>query len=225
MLQLLINAGVNVNVRANIYPYYTALMESTYMFDSIGLEHNVAVDMLINAGAYLNETTQNGTTALHLCCQSYRTEASARSLIDAGANLDIVNYYGTVLHSSLLHGCNSITRHLIKNDINVDIPNYCGDTVLIECCTSYCEEDIFKLIVDKSKNLDIQGELGQTALIRCAYYSNNIERIRYLLQKGANFNIKDDNGYTALMMANKYDCTEIAKMLNICSNSIFSLNG
>jgi ankyrin repeat protein len=170
-----------------------------------------------------NQVNNEGNTALMIAARNSAKinnredaygEYIVKMLIDAGANLDIQNKYGsTALIFAADNSNHTSTENTVKMLIdagaNLDIQDENGSTALIFAVDNIGDtstENTVKMLIDSGANLDIQDENKTTALMiaidNIGDTSADTEKnVRMLIDAGANLDIQDENGLTALMIA------------------------
>ncbi|AXK60214.1 ankyrin repeat domain-containing protein [Candidatus Chromulinivorax destructor] len=150
IVQMLINAHVNVNIKNNygVTPLHIAAKNNS----AIAL-------MLINAGAIINIKDKFGCTPLH----ETTTPEIVSILIEKGADLNIQNKDGkTPLHEAIQYNDIKIARILIDAGADLNLKNDNGYTALHQAIL-YNDIEIAKMLIDAGADVNIQNEDGKTA--------------------------------------------------------------
>jgi len=142
------------------------------------------VQQYITAGTNLDASDQDdGYTALMEATVNNCTEM-ARLLIDAGADVDLVDQNGwTALIYSARYNSPEIARLLIDAGADVDLVTQDGSTALMFAAVSNRPE-IARLLIAAGANVDLVNQNGSTALIYAAKY-NCSEIVRLLIAASA----------------------------------------
>ncbi|XP_014234507.1 uncharacterized protein LOC106657483 [Trichogramma pretiosum] len=146
------------------------------------------VEILLNAGAVINDARLDGFTPLHMAVQSGK-ENNVKLLLDCGARVDSKDLFGkTPLH---LAAC----------------VNYRDERKMLR---------IAKLLLDTGPDskalLNECTDSGETAL-HYAIMNGSRELLTLFLQYGANVNAKNRDGKCPLFFAIEFENTKIAKLL------------
>lgn len=160
-----------------------------------------AVRTLLAEGASANDTSADGTTALHWAVHSGNT-ALATALLDAGANVAAANRYGVPpLTLAAENGDAALTKLLLDRgaDPNAALPE--GETALMTAARTGDTATLDVLIAAGARVDEREGWKGQTALMWAAH-ENNAPAIRTLLAAGAARDARSAGGeFTALLFA------------------------
>ncbi|CAK9086071.1 Putative ankyrin repeat protein L93 [Durusdinium trenchii] len=147
--------------------------------------------------------------ALHPAC---RKEAVAMFLIEAGADIDAVDYGGW---TALMYACRydqpETAQLLINKGATLDGANKDGWTALMLACR-YGQPEVAQLLINKGVKLDLLNQHGWTVLmIACSF--DQPETAQLLINKGAKLDTINQVGWTALMYACRHDQPEAAQLL------------
>lgn len=190
---LIIRVEPNINVK-NLYG-------NTPLHIAIQNQHATLASFLIKSGADINIQNNDGNTSLHLAfdCLYHMTE----SMIKSGGNIYIENKFKeTPLHRirAINHDehiyYHKLMRKLLNDNINVNLPDRDGNTLLHN--TIMCDNVFIfdQLYVYKDTQFNLQNDEGKTALHIAANCGNN-HMIEMLLSK-CNYYLKNNRGETAL---------------------------
>jgi len=157
------------------------------------------VQLLLDNGADLSNTAEQGWTALHWAAQEGH-EPVTRLLLDRGANVSATDEQGcTALHLTAKEGREPVTRLLLDREADVSATDEQGWTAL-HFAASRDREPVTRLLLDRGANVSATNEHGWTALHFAA--SRDREPVtRLLLDRGANVSATDEQGWTALHWA------------------------
>ena len=188
VIRKLIEYGANVN--ANKY-IYTPLMnlfrrseaESNIISDETILE---ILDVLLDAGADVNQPNKDGDTALMYAVQNHNIYAVDK-LLDAGASVETTNK----------HGQNAL--YFANDNEELTCLLYAGTSKDDLCSVVSHETDENKIeqLLKKDNSTDVLTK----ALSIAASNNVNPNIIKLLINNGADVNAVTDNKYTMLMLA------------------------
>ncbi len=181
------------------------------------------LDLLIEAGASLEEENYDDATPLITACQYYGPE-QALMLLEKGAQVNVQNNYGkTPLYFACKRGNVALVKELIAK--GADISN--SEDVLANACENKdAEVPIYLINEQKLKpserhlRLAVKHEnikLAQFLLKKeCAYTKENLstylyealnnkkhKSVDFLIKQGASINQVDESGYTPLSTASR----------------------
>ena len=206
IIQLLIDNGVNVNVKED-------MLGVTTLIWALILKNKKAVQLLLDAKKIdVNAQDSLGETALMKAITNGDLE-TVKSLIEKGADVNIKAKYATGYTALMLASLEpdiKIIKLLIKKGAEVNAND--GAVLLWALTSSKNKElkEIVKLLIEKGA--DVKGKNGKLALIR-AVKENYIEIARFLITKGADVNVKNKDGMTALQQALKNKNSEMLNVL------------
>jgi ankyrin repeat protein len=143
---------------------------------------------------------KNGDTPLHVACLHGQL-AAAQVLIDAGADVNAKNNYGTFTPGDLW-GVFSSNNHqdpvslLTVHGVDTrDMKN--GYTPLHLCLFASRHKELLQLLVSKGADVNAQAASGATPLF-FAVLRDQPDDVKFLIDKGANVNAADAYGDTIL---------------------------
>ncbi len=158
-----------------------------------------SAEWLAAKGADLNQTDQEGDTALHHACYAGDREV-VECLLTLHANTEVLNEdHHTPLTAAAALGHWELVRRLHKAGANLaperGIPP-------LHAAASIKDDDSSGVVALLELGADVNGtaKLGRTALMGAAMVGN-VNICDALLQRGAQINARDDFGNTALMEA------------------------
>ena len=206
IVQLLLDNGANVNVRAGI-------LNMTALVWAVTLKNKKAVQLLLDVKKIDVNTQDNiGETALMKAITNGDLEI-VKSLIEKGADVNIKAKYATGYTALMLASLEpdiKIIKLLIKKGADV---NANEGAILPWALTSSKNKElkkIVKLLIEKGA--DIKGKNGRLALIK-AVEKDYTEIARFLIKKRADVNVKNKDGMTALKQALKNKNSEMINIL------------
>lgn len=170
-----------------------------------------ALKEILQTGADVNQTEEDGTTALQLAVAGEKTEM-VRYLLRAGARVDQLDQAG----GSALFSIDDETEpelllELLRAGANVNLVNRDGDTPLTALADADCPE-LIKILIAVGANINIQNGDGNSALMIAAR-EGNTETVEALLAAGADLSLRNRDGETALMLADAGDHYDIVELL------------
>lgn len=176
----------------------------------------------------VNKQNNRGWTALMIACTNYLTYSNGlviKMLIDAGANTNIENAYGTTALTIASYDRNiEVVKILIDAGANLNITDVQSATALMLAVKFSASDDnieTLKMLISAGADVNKQTSTGMSILMVACGCSNNIETIKLLIDAGANINSVTDTRINALMVA--CACSnnvEILKLLMLLSRNI-----
>jgi len=189
------------------------------LLDAVNQGNLDRVQELINAGARVNQSFgQFYMTALIKATQ-IRNPEIVKVLIAAGANVDIVDFYGkTALMYAPTRRYHSleIAEVLIAAGANVNQADYSGTTALMTACMNGLIE-IAKVLIAAGADINKRGEFDNTALIYACKYGH-LTTVKLLVSKGADVDMVNVRGQSALDIATEFERIEIINFLTKVKN-------
>lgn len=174
-----------------------------------------AISAAISAGADVNATTADGTTALQWAVHADQAESVAL-LLAAGADANLRNRYGVGAAALAAENGNGLILKMLLEagvDANQALPG--GETLLMTAARTGDAESVRALLISGANPNHREETRGQTALMWAAA-NNNAAAIELLAAHGADINLRTDNpsrggdrtfaypaptGFSALMFA------------------------
>lgn len=159
-----------------------------------------AVRAQLSAGAPVNATEADGTTALHWA--AYRGDAElARLLLRAGAQAHIANRYGVrPLSLACINGDAAIIRMLLEAGADPNAALAEGETPLMTAARTGIVAGVEALVARGADVNAREGWRGQTALMWAAAEGHS-GVVRALVAAGADIKAKSSKGFTPLLFA------------------------
>ncbi len=167
-------------------------------------------------GAAVDARDSAGNTSLLLATAGNHV-AAARTLIEAGANVNLQNHQ---LDSAYLlagaRGYLELLHLTLKNGADLKSTNRYGGTALIPACERGHVE-VVKTLLQAGVDPNHVNRLGWTGLLEAILLSDGGPRhqaiVRLLIDGGSDVNLADGNGVTPLQHARERKQDAIAKML------------
>ena len=201
------------------------------MYLIITKQFNVITQNINELKIIINDTSQNGWTALMIACRNSRKLNCLhiiKLLLDYGANVDHESNdnWTALLNSAGFSNTDSnieTVKLLLNYNININYETKDGWTALILSANSsntYSNIETVKLLLDHRANINYETKDGATALQMSVRNSNgeiNIGTVKLLLDCGANINYETKDRMTALILSarnsNKESNIETVKLL------------
>ena len=158
--------------------------------------------MLIEAGADVNISTNEGITALMIAAHNNQAEI-IKELVNHGANLEAKDSdEDSALTVAITAGQIDSVKTLIQAGANVNTRNKKGVTALMLASVNEKaskDPEILKALINAGANINARDDkIGATALIAASAIGSNPEIISALLDAGANPNLTDNDGVRAV---------------------------
>ncbi|UJR38421.1 hypothetical protein I4U23_031089 [Adineta vaga] len=176
-------------------------------------KHDVAkVDLLIKAGANVNNAIPSGKTALMVAASAGFTKACA-SLLENGANLYSVDQNGTTVLHRAIDSKNLDTITVIINQINMEKDQAIKEeemnkevgqhkwTPLYRAVIHDCNKEIIELLLKNGCNPECEDKTTNTTVLQMAVIRGNILTTQLLINYGANPRALSKNGKTLQQLA------------------------
>ncbi|WP_347292251.1 ankyrin repeat domain-containing protein, partial [uncultured Brachyspira sp.] len=209
MVKFLVEKGADVNAKTHFE--YSSVV--TPLLLSLDYEHiesrydenSSVAEYLINNGADINVTNEDGETPLMYASKVHNIKV-IELLIQKGADINAFDNYG---NTALIYGVNNLetVKLLVENGADVNFYKG-GSTALISAC-EYSHErniDVIKYLVSKNANINAQDNKGDTALNKTLDTSDegsidilDFEIAHFLIEQGADVNIKNKREYTTFI--------------------------
>jgi ankyrin repeat protein len=169
---------------------------------------------LINAGADVNHTNQNGTAPLHIAIRQH-SHAVVDVLLAAGADVDIRDRSGlTPLHLACVAHNSDVAERLLRRGANpegVMDGRYYVSTPLMAAAENG-DRRLASLLLRHGSRVDARDWWRSTALLK-AVQAGSTELVGLLLHHGADPDVMNRFGGGALHYATIADHCEIVRML------------
>ncbi|XP_031575031.1 serine/threonine-protein phosphatase 6 regulatory ankyrin repeat subunit B-like [Actinia tenebrosa] len=166
------------------------------LFHAIKYGKEELVQKLIECGADVNATDEDGRTALFYAVQK-KKEKIVEKLIQCGADINATDETGeTPLLYAVENGNEKMVKKLIECGADVNVTNRYGGTPLFYAVQKENEKIVEKLI-ECGTDVNATIRYGGTLL----FYAVNEKVVQKLIQCGADVNATDEDGSTALFYA------------------------
>lgn len=224
MVKFLVEKGADVNAKTHFE--YSSVV--TPLLLSLDYEHiesrydenSSVAEYLINNGADINVTNEDGETPLMYASKVHNIKV-IELLIQKGADVNFYKGGSTALISACeySHERNiDVIKYLVSKNANINAQDNKGDTALNKTLDTSDEGsidildfEIAHFLIEQGADVNIKNKREYTPFIYLGMGEGNfnnksfqeyrIKLAEVLLEKGADINAKDYNGYTSLMWA------------------------
>ncbi|KAI7913393.1 hypothetical protein M0657_010044 [Pyricularia oryzae] len=193
--------GKHYDTAGALLSHYDQAAEATRLNKTLILAAEVgydeAVGILLDKGAFINGTDEEGSTALDFAVSEGK-EKVVRVLLERGADPNSQdNYCHTALHWAIAHP--KIASLLLQHGATVDSQNRQKHTPLLWCAKED-QIDTLKLLIQSEAAVNACDEHGTTPL-HAAAAKGNETMVKILLDKGADATFKDRDEWTPVHSA------------------------
>jgi len=169
------------------------------------------LERFLRQGAYVNTSTMNGNTPLHLAAQEGHLPVVCKLLLH-GADIDETDKEGmTPLMKAVVAGHAGVVTCLLDHGASPEARDRYGRTPLI-LAAAYGSPSLVRLLLDRGASPVQHDKQGNTPLM-VAVYAGNRETAVYLLRRGAPVEERDKRGFTPLLTAVQRGDTALARLL------------
>lgn len=197
-VKTLINKNADINAKT--------IHKDTALHMAAEGNHKAVVVMLIDNGADVNAVNETHSSAL-LCAVKYDHKEIVDLLIAKG--VDINDNGGAALMTAITEGHKSMVEAFLNTkDINLDVRDYSGDT-LLHLAVRNGNWNIGNLLIRKGVQTDAINDQNITPLA-VAVFLGNIKFVNILLEHGANINTTKPDPLLQVAVLERYpDIVEI----------------
>ena len=174
-------------------------------------------NLLLSAGAGLEEATFAGHTALHLACEKHRPEFVS-FLLSHGANPNAVDMeQNTPLHMCIAepgrdHVVKEIVEQLLRARASITAKNRDGnDALLLSAMKGYLK--LGQYLIEHRADIRTRNNSGNTVLHEAAKHGHSELMEVLLTVPQLNINAVNSDEETALHMACRYNHADVAMLL------------
>jgi len=169
---------------------------NTALWTAIRNNRNDVVELLLMAGANVNDTEANGLGKSPLLAAILKKDSKlAKQLLAAGAAVNATGQLAvgesvfittTVLPAAVDWGYYPLIQNIIDAGAELDAPEKFGGKTALFIAVEKGSKEIVKLLIDAGANVNTSGAVicGQTALL-AASRNNDLPMVRYLIELGA----------------------------------------
>jgi ankyrin repeat protein len=170
------------------------------------------VEMLLNHGAMIDSTSDDGCTSLYAACQEGHLPVVSL-LINEGANIEASDDDGwRPLIIACKQGHLPIVDFLINKGASIEAGDVDGWRPLIIACQEG-HLSVVKLLIDKGANFEASRVNNGWRPLHTAPYQGHLEIVKALIAKGADMNGRMNNGESALGYARRRNHPAIVDFL------------
>ncbi|MCA7010841.1 ankyrin repeat domain-containing protein [Wolbachia endosymbiont of Tribolium confusum] len=177
-------------------------------------EKNVEkISSLIEAGAAVNTSGQDGRTPLHFATEDGHVETISTLLKAKGIDVNALDQeYGRIpLHFAAENSRVDVVKLLIEKGADVNAADQDGRTPL-HFTVENGHRDIVKLLIKKGADVNAADQDGKTPL-HFAAENDHKDVVRLLIKVGAGINAENRDGWTPLHFAAENSHVDIVKLL------------
>lgn len=169
------------------------------------------VASMVRSGATINETDEEGNSALLLSVEFKNTESTGFS-VSTSANVNLQNNYeDTALMSASWNGQTKIVKQILEQPVDVNKKNERGRTALINASANGHLGVVEALSAARADTNAIDENGNSSLLLAAANGHRHV--IEKLLNENVDINHQNKEGWTALMYAAWGGYTEIVRLL------------
>lgn len=187
----------------------SAPVVAALLADAAEQRDQASLHTLLEAGADVNASQVDGTTALHWAAYHEDAELIA-SLVRAGADVNAANRYGVPpLAQAATNGNAAILNALLEAGAEAGTAMKGGETVLMLAARSGNPEAVQALLAHGA-DPNTHERLGQTALMWAAAEGHTAV-VHVLIEAGADMNAKLTSGFTPFFFAVREGHLDVVK--------------
>ena len=166
--------------------------------------------VLIDAGADLQITDEEGCSPLHSACESGALDV-VKMLVEAGAEVRATNDEGdTSFSRAAAHGHTDTVRYLLGlPDVDVNHGNFNA----LQCAAINEYPDVVQVLIDAGADIDIKDDFDGCSLLHYTCASGSLEGVKMLVRAGAEVRATNDEGEMCLVLAARNGHIETVRYL------------
>lgn len=191
----------------------------------VGMDDEVQLKCLIEAGINIQERLMDGNTALHFAAERGCTKVVGR-LCQHGVPVGLKNDQGSsALHLAAQHGRSAVVSQLLSYGADPAEIDACGNNVFL-CGAKHDHRSVIEILLTQSESgklLNSQNTDGKSAIYYCAE-QDNVALAAYLIGMGADVTLKISRTLLtskrdAMAVAQARGCTELILLLSLSQQS------
>ena len=186
---------------------------NTTLHEAVDLKHPDLVQVLIDAGADIEEEDSEGHTPLLLACKEGCLDI-VKVLVQAGAKLRVKDNDGnTCLSVASREGHTETVRYLVGlGQVDVNQLGGCHKSTALHKAVRQNHVDAVQVLIDAGADIDKKDSEGRTPLLH-ACSRGCLDTVKVLVQAGAKLRVTNDNGDTCLLAASCGGHTDTVRYL------------
>lgn len=193
-------------------------------FNAVKYNNEPIFNKVIRNVTLLNSVDYRGNSLLMYCIEFNRFLMARKILyLDVNLNLQNQEHKSAIVillekiikteESALIHSYKELFKELLECQVDVNMQDIHGNTVLMYAIEAGQADLIDALIQYPHLDLNLCNDKGQTALI-IAYQLKDLATVHKIIASGrANLNLKDVNNHTLLLLAMQDDNLELFTLL------------
>ena len=183
------------------------------LFNAVLRNHADVVEVLIDAGADIETTDEQGCSPLHWACRSGAL-AVVIILVAAGAGACVTcNFGDTCLMFAARYGHTETVRFLVGlSQAHGSHKSDDGYSAVLEVAVELNHADVMQVLIDAGADIEVKGNDGRSPLL-VASQCGNPQVVKVLVKAGADVCVTDSQGHTCLTTAASLGHTETMRTL------------
>lgn len=211
-MQLLLDRGAYVDALATWFIRgQSAVDDYTALTVACRAGMSCAVEILLNAGADIDQKDENGETPAQKAVLAKSFETVKILMHHVSGAEERRRHFAGALEPAAASGLADILRFLLQNDIRLDDPDMVEATLLVSA-SSGGHYDAVATLLEFGACVDEIDSGGESALHHAASFGH-AQVVELLLQADSTVDLQDDFRYTALMASTDNDDTACMLML------------
>lgn len=163
---------------------------------------------LLGKGAKLDQIDANGGNVMLTAVYNKDLDL-LKHLYELNGKRFIQQPENNLLYYSCYIGCIDITKWLVENGMDVNMPNkYEGSAI----GAASRRPEIIQYLISKGANVNASNAAGWTPLMYAVEY-NNVASVQLLLDAGAKLDPKTNRGWDVFQVAKEYKSKDVVKLL------------
>jgi len=197
-----------LTVDVNASDKYTNTNALSYAIEN----HNPnMVNVLLSAGANLNQVNEGGRTPL-MYLNDAATVEFVRELISRGANVDASDESGETVLSNAVSACKiEVVKELINAGGRIDTKDDHNTTILMRAALNE-DDQVARFLIEAGASIDAENTDGESALTFAARAGKG-SVLKLLIDKGATINLTQTDLDNALLSSMTNEDSSVVKIL------------